>query len=136
MITLAGITFSYLDLSLLLVIVTLALSVVLAFRRISVLEARLVSVQRTASRDIKMVNQGAIGIGRRFAAIEKHLKKPTNVARFEAAKEKAPNLEPSTPVTPEPKPAAVAEPPKAQVPAMSTQAEQALSAWITEHKTA
>ena len=111
---------------------------VLCLRRISALESRLHKVQVAAQREIKMVNQGAIGIGRRFAMIEKNLKKSKNVASFDAPPAKQKTVKPFQevvqsiqPLRPEPSLGAV-KPRNGQ----STRAEQALSAWINEHQTA
>jgi hypothetical protein len=138
MINLSGIQLSYLEFSLTLTVLLCAVLTLLSLRRIRLLESRLVQIQIGTAREINMVNQGAIGIGRRFARIEKNLKKPSNVARFDSAKEpKATKSEFKDVVR------SVQEPKPEKRPAVnsmssgiSTRAEQALSAWINEHKTA
>ena len=111
---------------------------VICIRRISALESKLSKVQVTTHREIKMVNQGAIGIGRRFAVIEKNLKKSKNVASFDVPsvknKQERPfeevvkSIQPIRPVAPK----AVVTPRNGH----STRAEQALSTWINDHQTA
>lgn len=113
--------------------------VVIAFRRISQLETRLEQSQRQAQREIKMVNQGAIGIGRRFATIEKRLKKPEKVADFAAirAQTLADAKSPAKSVpTAQPKESAHARSSEIPSPKKRTKAERALSAWLNDHQSA
>jgi maltodextrin utilization protein YvdJ len=136
MLELNGIQLSILEVFLMASVMLLAVFSFVNQRRVSRLELLLSSSQTATSREIKMVNQGAIGLGRRFARIEKELKKPSNVARFEAPKE-------TTPSQFKPVAQAVSKPVKQQPKAIkpktlgkATRAEQALSAWINENKTA
>lgn len=139
MIEFAGISLGLVEISLLSIVLSLGIVIALSMRRIARLEKRLGQLQVTTTREIKMVNQGAIGIGRRCAAIEKNLKKPANVASFEAIKEArqiASAYEQAAQAvaekaTPEP-----VQKPKPEKSGLSTRAEQALSAWINENKTA
>jgi len=137
------IDFSWLELTsvewlLIVTVILLAGLNIMSLRRLSALESKLLKVQVSAHREIKMVNQGAIGIGRRFAVIEKNLKKSKNVARFEAPlvkekkdkafKEVVQSIKPSRP-----EPTVSAAKPRS---GHSTRAEQALSSWINDHQTA
>lgn len=54
-------------------LVGLAIQVWLTKRQVAKLEARLAHNQLQLAREIKQVNQGAIGVGRRFAKVEKAL---------------------------------------------------------------
>jgi len=138
--------FSGIQLSVSVIEVSLAASVIFfasltffSLRRISSLEAKLQTAQLTMAREIKMVNQGAIGMGRRFAIIEKNLKKPTNVANFESAKELK-----RTPSRTYAEAQAVVQrtqkvetqPVKERTRGLTTRAEHALSEWINDHQTA
>ena len=116
----------------------LASMVVLAFRRIHRLEAKLDQHQRQAMREIKMVNQGAIGIGRRLAAIEKGLKKPEKVADFAAIRAQVLAQQPTATAAAKPQATDTEEvsfdkqPPSHK----RTKAEQALSAWLNDSQSA
>lgn len=134
----AGIPFTLLEIALSIMLMLLAVTTILTMRRLSSVEDRLQRLQLTTAREIKMVNQGAIGIGRRFAVIEKNLKKSANVASFEAAKETrraassfqkvVSAMQPEVDSTPDRhKPVRATS---------STRAEQALSAWINDHQSA
>lgn len=59
------------------VIVALCVQVWMTRRQVAKLEARLMQSERQLSREIKQVNHGAIGIGRRFSKVEKALSHTT-----------------------------------------------------------
>lgn len=138
MVHFAGIQLSVLELSLFTSVLFLIGFSVLAFRRIAQLELRLQQVKITTTRELKMVNQGAIGIGRRCAALEKNLKKPANVANFDAIKEAKMAASAFEQVAKTVRQEPVAQPVKTETRAsgLSTRAEKALSAWINENQTA
>jgi hypothetical protein len=108
------------------------------------LEAKLAQTQSMLAREIKMVNQGAIGVGRRFAHVEKKLIKASDqVAEF-----KAKELQVAETVSPteskfsqiqaqivKPK-AAKRKPVQADKQGLTTKAEQSLTSWLKEHQTA
>lgn len=129
----------------------LLLTCTLAVRRVIRLEKKLVTLQRNFQRDLNMVNQGAIGVGRRFAVIEKRLAQPASVAEFKLPMKEVKAKAESSPKTveqqsaetpvetrakavkqsqPQPKPQ-----PKA-LPETLSQAEKALSAWVNAQKSA
>lgn len=140
-----GIQFSYFDLSLTFLFVAMAVVCVVSLRKIALLELRVQHFQKMTQRDVSMVNQGAIGMGRRLAKIEKELKKSSNVANFPSAKAKASrdNSQPAQHSKFESVANSVqnqsAPPPlKTQTRPVekSTRAEQALSAWISKNQSA
>ena len=136
MLELNGIQLSVLEITLMISVIVFALISVTGIKRVNRLEALLARSQSATAREIKMVNQGAIGLGRRFARIEKDLKKTSNVARFEPPKETAPTQFKSVAKS---VPKATTQPSsrlKSPGSAKTTRAEQALSAWINENKTA
>jgi hypothetical protein len=138
-IQLAGISLEIFELVLLATLLVMAAMYLLSIKRIATLEKRLGQFQVTTTREIKMVNQGAIGIGRRCAAIEKNLKKPANVASFEAIKEArqiASAYEQAAQAVSTKAPPKPVQKPKDKKSGLTTRAEQALSAWINENKTA
>ena len=136
-----GIQLSILEFSLIGAVFGLTILCFVCLRRLAALDAKLSKVQVNTAREIKMVNQGAIGIGRRFALIEKNLKQSKNVASFDAAKEsrrandsfkavvQSIHAEQSVPTERPVK----TEPMRAK---QSTRAEQALTTWINEHQSA
>ena len=113
-------------------------------RRIRRLEAKLMQTQSMLAREIKMVNQGAIGVGRRFAQVEKKLNKtPAQAAMFTATEVKSADLQLSKaskfaqiqaqavkPKVSKPKPIQTA------TQGLTTKAEQSLTSWLKEHQTA
>lgn len=112
-------------------------------RRIKRLEDRLAQTQALLAREIKMVNQGAIGVGRRFAQVEKKMQgtggakasfqvKPTReekplskASKFAQIQELA-----AKQVVQEPQRKTAA--PKG----LTTKAEQSLTSWLKEQQTA
>lgn len=120
------------------ILFVITISFFLMKRRMHKLEARLEAFQRLSTREIKMVNQGAIGIGRRFAAIEKDLKKPEKVANFAQAHASAQEkLQLRSAEEPVPDSTPEAREVKTQTrSARRTRAEQALSAWLNDQQTA
>lgn len=135
-----GLQISFLDVGLLSLLLMSFLVTLMAFRRIAQLEEKLQLVHVNMTRDIKMVNQGAIGIGRRFSTIEKSLKKSSKVAQFESVQDKKSDIATFASISkrvlaeskPEPKPRTTVKGTYGR----STKAEQALSAWISDHQTA
>jgi hypothetical protein len=112
---------------------------VITWRRLARLEARFVLSQAQSMRELKMLNQSAIGVGRRLAGIEKNSKKSSNVSSFAEAQE----LKQSTVNRFADVQKAVASASQAEAPlarevnvGLTTRAEQALSSWINENKTA
>lgn len=130
-------SFSVTELLLLAMLLVVGVLALVAYRRIRRLEARLEQSQRQIMQEIKMVNQGAIGIGRRFAAIEKGLKKPQKVADFSAIRAEALAKQTAQPETPkhakESDHVSIVEKPASP---KKTKAEQALFAWLNDHQTA
>ncbi|EAR09416.1 hypothetical protein [Reinekea blandensis] len=126
------------ELVLLTTVLLLTLLVGLAFRRIQRLTAALDQHQRHSMREIKMVNQGAIGIGRRLATLEKGLKKPEKVADFTAIRAQVLAQQPNATSVVKPHIKDTEEvsfdqqPPSHQ----RTKAEQALSAWLNDSQSA
>lgn len=80
MISLAGIQVSVLEVTLLIALVALTCATILNAVRVSQLQKKLETYQLSTSREIKMVNQGSIGLGRRFASFEKEIKAGVRVA--------------------------------------------------------
>jgi hypothetical protein len=136
MLELNGIQFSVLEITLMLSVIAFALVSITGIRRVNRLETLLARSQSATAREIKMVNQGAIGLGRRFARIEKDLKKTSNVARFEPPKETTPTQFKSVSKSVRKATAQPSNRLKSQGSGKTTRAEQALSAWINENKTA
>lgn len=113
-------------------------------RRIRRLEAKLLQTQSMLAREIKMVNQGAIGVGRRFAQVEKKLNKASEqTAQYKATDVKTNNIQLSKaskfaqiqaqavkPTVSQPKPTQTA------TQGLTTKAEQSLTSWLKEHQTA
>lgn len=132
-------------------VVGLAIQVWLTRRQVAKLEARLAHNQLQLARDIKQVNQGAIGVGRRFAKVEKALqtipKQPVQerktvthvsgqssqklASKFSAIQD-AVAFNPSS--QPKPSPAPVSKLPKStqSVRGLTTKAEASLTAWLSE----
>ena len=73
-----GLEFTVLEQGLIVGMVLLVSLVVITWRRLARLEARFVLSQAQSVRELKMLNQSAIGVGRRLAGIEKNLKKSSN----------------------------------------------------------
>lgn len=134
-----GFEFTVLEQGLMVAMVLLLSLVVLTWRRLARLEARFVLSQAQAARELKMLNQSAIGVGRRLAGIEKNVKKSSNVSSFAEAQD----LKQSTVHRFADVQKAVTNAPQPEAPlareinvGLTTRAEQALSSWINEHKTA
>ncbi|MDO7644226.1 MAG: hypothetical protein MUQ62_05905 [Reinekea forsetii] len=134
-----GLEFTVLEQGLIVGMVLLVSLVVITWRRLARLEARFLLSQAQSVRELKMLNQSAIGVGRRLAGIEKNLKKSSNVSSFAEAQD----LKQSTvhrfadvqkAVTNAPQPEAPVA--KESTLGLTTRAEQALSSWINEHKSA
>jgi hypothetical protein len=116
-------------------------------RRIRRLEAKLAQTQSMLAREIKMVNQGAIGIGRRFAQVEKKINHSSNnVATFKAKETKTPSSQlyhasKFAEIQAQAKQAAKVKidkpkPVKVATQGLTTKAEQSLTAWLKENQTA
>ncbi|MFQ3231638.1 hypothetical protein [Reinekea sp.] len=113
-------------------------------RRIRRLEAKLLQTQSMLTREIKMVNQGAIGVGRRFAQVEKKLIKASDQRpKFEATDVKTHNLQLSkaskfAQIQAQAVKPSVSQPKLAQTATqgLTTKAEQSLTSWLKEHQTA
>jgi|TARA_B110000503_G_scaffold120457_1_gene183114 hypothetical protein len=134
-----GLEFTLLEQGLIVGMVLLVSLVVITWRRLARLEARFVLSQAQSMRELKMLNQSAIGVGRRLAGIEKNSKKSSNVSSFAEAQE----LKQSTVNRFADVQKAVASASQAEAPlarevnvGLTTRAEQALSSWINENKTA
>lgn len=138
MLVISGIQFTFLEISLFSMLIGLAITCVACFRRMTHIEHRLQRLQHNTHREISMVNQGAIGIGRRLAKVELNLKKPANVANFAAPKDKSAKVSQFESVAQSIKPTPIEQPVAKKISkvAQSTRAEQALSAWINENQTA
>ena len=138
MIDLFGFQISHLELFLTVGLLMSALMILMTLKRINGLQRQLHASQLTMAREIKMVNQGAIGVGRRFAEIEKKLKKGSNVASFAPAQELKTRKQRFAQVQEDVVQASksVSAKPSVASRALSTKAEQALSAWLNEQKTA
>ncbi len=139
--SLSTLAISSLDLALFGCIAVLTVIVLLNRRRIDRLESRLEHLQLLTTRELKMVNQGSIGMGRRFAVIEKQLKNSNNVAKFEAKTNKAKKdnafdvtMIKVTKAAHEAK--SVANLPSQSHSEPSSQAEKALTEWVKANQTA
>jgi len=135
----SGFEFTVLEQSLVIGLSLFVMLFLLTWRRLARLEARFVVSQVQLIRELKMVNQGSIGMGRRLAGIEKNIKKSSNVANFAEAKE----LKQSTENRYAQVQQALSTATQSEKPTvndrtrgLTTRAEQALSLWINEHKTA
>ncbi|MEJ2044414.1 MAG: hypothetical protein P8X74_04705 [Reinekea sp.] len=123
-------------------VILLSVLLILNRRKLELLENRLEQIKLTSTREIKMLNQGTIGMGRRFEALEKQCQvnrkadnslpsKNTvadNVSSFEAVMKNV--KKPSRAA----KPVAKAQPQRHSQP--SSQAEKALSEWVRANQTA
>ncbi|MFT4674748.1 MAG: hypothetical protein ACI9K8_000479, partial [Reinekea sp.] len=134
-----GLEFTLLEQGLIVCMVLLVSLCVVTWRRLARLEAQFVVSQAQSLRELKMMNQSAIGVGRRLAGIEKNLKKSSNVSSFAEAQD----LKQSTVHRFADVQKAVTNASQPEAPAareinvgLTTRAEQALSSWINEHKTA
>lgn len=147
MVTLGGIQLSILEILLTIGFVSLTATTFVCMKRIAKLQQQVTTFQSDASREIKMVNQGAIGLGRRFSLLEARFKK--SVVSSAAAQEKASSknqvsafelIRNETLSQPQSEVAAQAESATAaaKTPARKhrTQAEQSLSRWMSEQQTA
>ena len=74
MVMLGGIQLSIIELVLSSCLALFALITLFSLHRISRLQAQLAHLHDEAFREIKMVNQGAIGLGRRFSHLESNMK--------------------------------------------------------------
>ncbi|WP_320826705.1 hypothetical protein [Reinekea sp.] len=139
MLEFGGIAFTVLEQFLVVGMGLLGVLVLVISRRMARLEARSLLSQAHLLRELKMVNQGAIGMGRRLAGIEANVKKSSKIASFAEAQE----LKHATGRRFAEAQQAVSLAPQAEKPTvnvrtrgLTTRAEQALSSWINEHKTA
>ena len=135
----SGLEFTVLEQSLTIGLSLFVILFLLTWRRLARLEARFLVSQAQLMRELKMVNQGAIGMGRRLAGIEKNVKKSSNVANFAQAKElkhatgsRYAEVEQALSTAAQPEKPTVSD----RTRGLTTRAEQALSSWINEHKTA
>ena len=137
---LTSLPFSSIDLALCLGI---ALAVVMLFisrRRIEQLERRIEQLQITTTRELTMVSQGSIGIGRRCAALEKQMKAQASAAQFSkpgrASNEKAfaAAMQRAQEVMDSTKTVAKKSPQRHS--AHTSNAEKALSEWVKANQTA
>lgn len=96
-------------------------------RKIRRLEQRLVSQHRFLRQELKMMSQGAIGVGNRVKHLEKQIKQSPSA--FEQLlmqqAESSETSSPRPPVTPAPTPVA---------PSGKSRAEQALSDWMRDYQ--
>ena len=132
---------TFLDVALAACVVLLSVFLMLNRRRTELLESRLEQIRLTSTREIKMLNQGSIGMGRRFAALEKQIQADRNVTSVAAKKPVADNVssfkavmnnvkKPSVSAKP------VAKPQPQRHSQLSSQAEKALSEWVRANQTA
>ncbi|MDN3649042.1 hypothetical protein QWZ13_08990 [Reinekea marina] len=113
-------------------------------RRINRLENRLEQAQALLTREIKMVNQGAIGVGRRFAQVEKKIKSGgSTVASFSSVKPKSEekplsNASKFAQIQQQAAKLDVQKPKRntAAPKGLTTKAEQTLTSWLKEQQTA
>lgn len=122
MVLLETLSFTTLELALLGTLAALTISMLVAMHKIRRLDERVAKLQRTTQKEIKMVSQGAIGMGRRVASLEREHKTSPTAARFSARSSAA-----------EQRHAAATRTASKPSPKLSTQAEKALSEWVSEH---
>ncbi|TCS39939.1 hypothetical protein [Reinekea marinisedimentorum] len=145
MVALGGVQLSILEIILTVGFLSLSVATALCLKRIAGLQQQVTTFQCNASREIKMVNQGAIGLGRRFSLLEARLKKSTaasapepvkasiksQVSAFELIHNQSIDASVSEPVG---NAKTTAHP--ARTRKHKTQAEQSLSRWMSEQQPA
>jgi hypothetical protein len=149
MVAFSGFQLSLLEAFLSFGFLSLLVSTIICLKRIARLQCQMNAFQSNAKREIKMVNQGAIGLGRRFSNLEARFKKSTMVTKSEvmnltkknqvSAFELIRNQAVQEPETSTPSEQAQVEVANINQPRprkLKTQAEQTLSRWINEQQTA
>lgn len=100
-------------------------------RKISQLETRLGQAQQTLRQEVKMMGQGAIGVGHRVKHLEKQMRK--QASPFEQLLMQSAQAPEPAPAAPKPERKEVV--PKAERPVSSrtqSRAEQALAQWMSD----
>lgn len=136
-----------LNLTAFVLVVGLAIQGWLTRRRVAKLEARLAHNQLQLAREIKQVNQGAIGVGRRFAKVEKALHSapklvaqerkpstPVSVEKNQKLVSKFSAIQDTMALSPAPNTTIASQLPKGKqsVRGLTTKAEASLTAWLSE----
>lgn len=94
------------------------------------LEQKLVSQHRFMRQELKMMSQGAIGVGNRVKLLEKQVKQTHQPTAFEQLLTQ--QVDPIPPSSPQPD---VAAKPRSEARKQRSRSEQALSDWMRDYQT-